>query len=94
MASREFGVHGVATADGDMTEVIGRCFRGPISVGDCFTGVRSVDAQSRRPVGLRVIRIEAYGQSLPELDEGLTGRLLLQGSPDPLVLDGSVLFTE
>ena len=88
----QFGVHGV-TGEGLATAVTGRCYVGPICVGDFFDHLISQDEASDpgQPIRLRVLRIEAYGQSLDELDTGLTARLYLSGDLPAQLADGWVL---
>ena len=88
----QFGVHGV-TDEGLATAVIGRCYVGPICVGDFFDQLISEDeaSGSGQPIRLRVLRIEAYGHDLPELDTGLTARLHLSGDLPAQLADGWVL---
>lgn len=62
-------------------------------MGDVLTGAKSANGQAVR-LRFVVAGIEAYGFRLSALDEGLTGRLYLDGPPNPNVLDGTVLFTE
>ena len=94
MSIREFGVHGVEPTAGGATEVIGRCFRGPIMLGQAFTGLGRSAGHTDVRVHLTVVGIVAYGHHLSELDEGLTGRLTLEGLLPPDLADGSVLRLE
>lgn len=58
--------------------VPGRVHQGTIRVGSVFTAVEVMSAVSST-INLRVDRIIAYGHSLEELPEGMTGELQLSG---------------
>lgn len=93
LARIEFGVHGVTTLGPQTCAVIGRCFKGPISVGDTFTGIRRALGPAV-DLHLVVVGIEAYRHDLPNLDQGLTARLRLEGRHDDTMVDGTVLFAD
>ena len=88
--SIEFGVHSVAH-DGERITVSGRCYRGPLRVGDRFrfayetTNPESEDgyvSSSRgRPTAINLLieSIKAYGRSFEELDEAMTAEIVLSG---------------
>ena len=98
----EFGIE-AAAADGRDLVVTGRCHAGPIRPGDAFTRafrylhsqvggefVRSLEVDGR-PIRLVVQTIEFYGQFVPELDTGLSGRLRLTGDVLPDLRQDDVL---
>lgn len=96
---RKFGVHGVELMAGGGI-VIGRCFEGPINIGDGFSACHSYDAfppeeppryQFIAHVDLEVVKIEAYGFALESLDSGMTARIVLRGAGLQDVLVGSAL---
>jgi hypothetical protein len=58
--------------------VPGRVHQGTIRVGSVFTAIEMTSATSAT-IKLRVEKIVAYGHSLEELPEGMTGELQLTG---------------
>lgn len=58
--------------------VPGRVHEGTIRIGSIFTSVSELSADSPA-IQLRVDKIAAYGHSLDELPEGMTGELQLSG---------------
>lgn len=92
----EFGVHG-ARVEGNRVVVIGRCYRGPLRVGDVFVQLKPVDEEgpgSALPVRLTVERMVAYRREMSEVDEGLTAELSLQGEGGDLVAAERILATD
>jgi hypothetical protein len=81
----EFGVE-EATVGDDQLFVTGRCYQGPIHVGDLFVVARQQqttevsEGSDARAVRLTIKAIAAYGRSLEILDSGLTARLELAGA--------------
>jgi hypothetical protein len=69
----EFGIHDI-----DRNTVIGRCYKGPLRVGEMFTSFED-EANTTHPVELEITCIEAYNRELEEIDAGLTARLTLRG---------------
>jgi hypothetical protein len=67
----------------------GRCFDGPILVGDHFREARYGDRVAS--VDLVVEEIWTYGKLLDELDPGLTGELVLSGELSEPLADHAVL---
>ena len=90
MAEFEFGVHGSEMPESGHLSVIGRCYKGPVKPGLVFTVADPPDGGDAVPVQLEVLRIEAYGHTLDELDEGVTARLFVVG-PSVALPDGCVL---
>jgi hypothetical protein len=90
--SRQFGVHGVERAS-DPTIVIGRCYIGPLRVGDVFVRNQLPAGQELRSIRLTIAHMEAYRHSMDELDEGLTARLTLTGDGGVTIVAESVLGT-
>ncbi len=100
MREIEFSVFQVQ--EGKNRKIIdGRCYRGPIRLGDRFTALyrlvpvagddpfgpsRKVD---ERAVAFTVVEIRAYGHKLGQLDPGMTARLELSG--EDMVEAGFVL---
>jgi len=64
--------------DGICMAIPGRVHQGTIRVGSVLTGVDAISAGSAT-IELRVDKIVAYGHSLDELPEGMTGELQLTG---------------
>ena len=67
-----------AKIDDSWVVVPGRVHQGTIRLGSVFTVVEATSAVSST-IKLRVGRIVAYGHSLEELPEGMTGELQLTG---------------
>lgn len=88
-----FGVHSAARLDASSLRVVGRCYRGPIKLGMRFEVATSPDQDQVLAVDLVVGRVVAYLRDLPELDEGLTGELLLVADTPTTVLPAWVLST-
>jgi len=87
-----FGVHGDATTSGEVTQVIGRCYTGPIRIGDAFRSAQSPGGE-RVAVALTVVAMDSYGHALDEIQEGLTARLTLRGTGADHLADETVLST-
>jgi len=87
----EFGVHGREQI-GELTYVIGRCYQGPLRVGDVFQRFVTADG-TELSVHLKVEGIQAYQHDFESIDEGLTARLRLAGSGTESLADGGVLST-
>jgi len=66
--------------------VCGRCWHGPISLGDVFR--TATDNLASQPIALSVVRIELYGHDMDELGQGLTGCLTLEGDGHNRLSDG------
>ncbi len=77
-----------ASTDGWIAE--GRAYN-TIRLDDTLTAHRAKTAPDMRP-RLIVRAISTYGRGLPELDRGLTGTLLLQGSGGEVLEDDSYLY--
>ncbi len=88
----EFGVHGVEHV-GESFFVIGRCYLGPLRLGDVFC-TASVPGGLSSNVRLTVQTIEAYSRKWDEIDEGLTARLELTGEGGDAVTEECILSTE
>lgn len=84
-----FIIDGVVAAESGRLSVAGRCCDFPIRVGDEFDRIiryrpyklpeeagRPPVRDAERAVSLRVVCAHAYGRSLPELGEGMTGSTL------------------
>ncbi|HEX3784556.1 MAG TPA: hypothetical protein VHX38_33265 [Pseudonocardiaceae bacterium] len=65
-AARDDGVH-----------LAGRCYQGPILVGDVF--VEAVTADGKQEIALRLDQVLLYGRPSDELDPGLTAEITLSG---------------
>jgi hypothetical protein len=100
----EFIVSAVATGETGQFHVIGRCGDFPIQVGTDFDVVyknkpykipeeagRPPVRDQEKPVSLRVVCAHAYQRSLPELGEGMTGSLTIEGDGLDLVAPGWIL---
>jgi hypothetical protein len=92
----EFGVHDVEHI-AETTIVSGRCYKGPLSVGDTFLSVISLgptgDRLDSQPVKLKIQEMIAYGREMDQIDEGLTAKIKLAGESGELVSQQSVLST-
>jgi hypothetical protein len=95
-----FVVHGVITDSETYFHVIGRCGDSPIFIGDEFNTVYSPatpkspdDSRFGQPrsVKLKVERIQAYQNLLPELSGGMTGTIDLRGQGLDCLVPGAVL---
>lgn len=98
----EFGIE-TATLQDKLIIVAGRCYQGPISIGDSFDLIYTVEPVltpsgygpstrgPEREVALRVETLWAYGHFLEELDTGLTAELTLSGRGGELLRPGAVL---
>ncbi|HEY2155446.1 MAG TPA: hypothetical protein VGH33_07440 [Isosphaeraceae bacterium] len=88
----EFVIDFWETSPSGQVSVIGRCGDRPIRVGEAFDVVYSFKPRLYPeglaeppvvdqviPVSLAVEGIDAYERSLPELGEGMTGRIVLNG---------------
>lgn len=101
---REFVVDDWTKGEADRFRVLGRCGNSPIRVDDRFdTLVRFKPrayphgladppvVDKLQPVSVSVECIHAYGHSLQELGQGMTGELVLRGSAGSHVPPGWVL---
>ncbi|GAB2741927.1 hypothetical protein [Amycolatopsis magusensis] len=66
-------LRGDPVADGESVRLAGRCYQGPIQVGDVFTEAAGQE------VRLRVDGILFYGKPVPELHPSESGQLTLTG---------------
>ncbi|MFO1044391.1 MAG: hypothetical protein U0941_21680 [Planctomycetaceae bacterium] len=74
-----FEIDSVESTDGGAL-ICGRVHEGTVRVGSCFTDVKCSDSKTlNNKVNLRVIRIVAYGHSLDDLPDGMTGELKVSG---------------
>lgn len=103
---RKFGfVVEVEPAAGEPARVTidGRCAGGPLRVNDLFVAaerheiVRTPSTVSSRVVATRpllvmVLEIRAYGRVLPEIEQGLTARLLVELMSPGCIVQGDVLL--
>jgi hypothetical protein len=100
----EFIVKAIVEGDSNQFHVIGRCGDIPIRIGDRFDCVfcyqpRKYPEEAGRPpvrsmvkeIDLSVVCIHAYQRSLPELGEGMTGSLVLEGVGAVEVTPGWIL---
>jgi hypothetical protein len=75
----EFGVYSFAIGNADDVATIdGRVHTGTLKVGAIFRVVRHPNQQDRS-IHLQVTRIQYYDVDMPEIDEGLTARLDVNG---------------
>ncbi len=61
-------MHGVERTSDSMA-IVGRCFVGPLRLGDVFVRHTLPDGGDESAVRLTITRIEAYGHTLNECDE-------------------------
>jgi hypothetical protein len=71
-------LRGDPVASVDNVRLAGRCYSGPIRLGDVFTVV--VTADGEHEVALRVDRGLVYGRLLDEVHEGTSAEITLSGS--------------
>jgi hypothetical protein len=74
--------------DGTVT-LAGRCYHGPIKLGDTFTTART--AGDAREVALRVESLLFYGKQVPEIDSGESATMTLTGQGSEAVTARVVL---
>ncbi len=70
-------LRGDPAVSGADVRVAGRCYSGPVRLGDVFTQVATAD--DRRETALRVDQVLIYGGPSDELDPGLTAEIALSG---------------
>ena len=99
----EFGVDIVQQQSEDRIVVAGRCYKGPIYVGDIFTAIYQLTPTKigidygpsiragDKSVSLTVEAIRAYQHTLDWLDEGLTAEIELSGEGAKLLESKFVL---
>jgi hypothetical protein len=85
--SPQFWVDRAEIAPGSLA-VVGRCFFGPVRTGLVFDGIVSPrnGARSRSDViacCLRVAEVHVFGRLADEIDQVLSGRLVLSGNAPP-----------
>ncbi len=94
----EFMVDAIEEIEPNQWRVVGRCGDIPIRIGDRFDRVfcykpRQYPEESGCPpvreitkkIGMSVLRIHAYQRSLPELGQGMTGLLVIEGEGADLI---------
>jgi hypothetical protein len=84
----QFGVHRVE-ARGDVIDVAGRCYTGPLRRGEVFRCLMP----DNRSVRLTIERIVAYRHDWEVIDEGLTALISLTGEGGDALVDGVILVT-
>ncbi|MEV4311116.1 hypothetical protein [Actinocrispum sp. NPDC049592] len=62
---------------GNTVRLFGRCYHGPIKIGDIFTEVKS--GRGLEDVGMRVMAVIFKGDPVPEVVTGQTGEIVLTG---------------
>jgi hypothetical protein len=86
---KEFGINTINITNHNRATITGRVFNGVVNVGDLFVMSYLIKHESldltpiRVPASeiyLTVTGIEAYGQKLDALDEGLTGLITVCGN--------------
>jgi len=100
----EFGSLLVIKVEDDTAIVGGRVTVGPIHPGDIFSaayrlgppklkddGATYRPRRWERPIALTVARIDSYGHSADQLEEGLSGRLELQGEGVDKLMENDIL---
>jgi hypothetical protein len=88
----EFSIEDFQQLSIDSITLIGRCYQGPINVGERFHCLYelvpqltengysySKRSQQEHSVNLRIDSISSYGHSLTQLDPGMTAKLELSG---------------
>jgi hypothetical protein len=100
----EFIVKATVSGESGHLNVIGRCGDIPIQLGDKFDVIYDYKPHKfpeesgrppvrchEKPVSLHVVCIHAYQHSLPELGEGMTGSLAIEGDGADQVMPGWIL---
>ena len=82
-------LRGDPAVEDDNARLAGRCYHGPIRLGDTFS--EAVKADERHEVALRVDALLFYGKPVPELHPGETAEVSLSGKGTELVTVGVVL---
>jgi hypothetical protein len=62
---------------GNTVRLYGRCYHGPIKIGDIFTEVKS--GRGFEDVGMRVMAVVFQGDQVAEIITGQIGELILTG---------------
>lgn len=84
----EFGIHSVESVYQQKIHITGRVFHGIVKIGTCFTQAFELEhtapefipkRNKTAELHLTVESVQAYGIDLDNLDEGLTGLLILSG---------------
>jgi hypothetical protein len=98
----EFGIEYIRR-EADKTFIAGRCYKGPISIGDVFNSVYQLiplkneegcyghRMENNRSVDIYVVSIKAYRHELEILDQGLTAEIEIAGEGCDLVKPRDVL---
>jgi hypothetical protein len=93
MREIQFGAISDIEYDGEVVRVGGRCYEGPIRVGDEFDRIQShADSGETAPAKLRVTAISLMGKPIPIVTHTYTATLTLTGDGTDRVTDGSVLI--
>jgi hypothetical protein len=69
---------GGPVADGNGVRINGRCYKGPIRVGDFFTEARS--GGGKHDVALKVIAVVYHGEFFTEMVKGQSADIVLAGN--------------
>ncbi len=90
-----FGIHEVTIVAANEFVVTGRCYEEPILIGDIFRFLYELNDEQRpkseRRIELKVVRLEAYGRQLKQLEGGLTAAMSLIGTGGEQLRDRFVL---
>lgn len=82
-------LRGDPAAESDQVTLAGRCYQGPMRVGDVFTEAES--AGERHEVALAVASVLFYGKAVTELDPMSSAEITLTGQGVEGVTAGVVL---
>lgn len=82
-------LRGDPDAKGDHVTLAGRCYQGPIRVGDVFTEAES--AGERHGIALKVASVLFYGKAVTELDPVSSAEVTVTGQGAEWVSAGVVL---
>ncbi len=100
----EFIVAYIVTGESGQHTLIGRCGDAPIHVGDEFRTACQISqtesphtmpqSADEREVLIYVNEVQAYGQKLDELGQGMTGSLVVSGVGIENIVPGSILGSQ
>lgn len=85
-------LRGDPATSGDGVRLAGRCYQGPIRIGDVFVEAAAGDGQHE--IALRLDQVLLYGRPSDELDPGLTAEITLSGAGARHVVAGVLLRGE
>lgn len=82
-------LRGDPAVEADRVTLAGRCYQGPIRLGDIFTEAES--AGERNEIALTVASLLFYGKEVAELDPASSAQLTLTGQGTEWITAGVLL---